>query len=247
MKFELDVPTNLNEITLGQYQKFLVTKDGSNDEEFIAQKMVEIFCGIELKEIAKMKFTDLNDLILHFTKIFEVKPKFQPTFKIGTQEFGFITSLEDISFGEYVDLENNLLKWETYHKAMAVMYRPITLKFKNQYKIADYEPNKDMQDLMKFAPVDIAISSSVFFWNLGTDLLASSLSYLENQVQKDPKMAENLTKQLNLASTGVGINPFTHLHKETLQDLKQLPNINLLNVLPILRSKSRSRKSNKEN
>jgi hypothetical protein len=104
-----------------------------------------------------------------------------------------------------------------------------------------------MQDLMKFAPVDIAISSSVFFWNLGTDLLASSLSYLENQVQKDPKMAENLTKQLNLASTGVGINPFTHLHKETLQDLKQLPNINLLNVLPISRSKSRSKKSNKEN
>jgi hypothetical protein len=247
MKFELNVPTNLNEITLGQYQKFLVTKDGSNDEEFVAQKMVEIFCGIELKEIAKMKFTDLNDLILHFTKIFDVKPKFQPTFKIGTQEFGFITSLEDISFGEYVDLENNLLKWETYHKAMAVMYRPITLKFKNQYKIADYEPNKEIQELMKFAPVDIAIGSSVFFWNLGSDLLQSSLSYLENQMLKNPKMAENLMKELNLQSIGDGTNPFTTLHKETFQDLKQLPNINLLNVLPILPSKSKSKKLSKEN
>ena len=50
MKLELNVPTSLNEITLGQYQKFLVTKDGSNDEEFIAQKMIEIFCGIQLKD-----------------------------------------------------------------------------------------------------------------------------------------------------------------------------------------------------
>jgi len=247
MKLELNVPTSLNEITLGQYQKFLITKDGSNDEEFVAQKMIEIFCGIQLKEIAKMKLTDINDLILHFTKIFDVTPKFQPTFKIGTQEFGFITSLEDISFGEYVDLENNLLKWETYHKAMAVMYRPITLKFKNQYKIADYEPNKDMQDLMKFAPVDIAIGSSVFFWSLGSDLLQSSLSYLEKEMQKDPKMAESLMKRLNLQNTGDGTNPFMHLHKETLQDLKQLPNINLLSVSPISPSKNKSRKSNKGN
>jgi hypothetical protein len=247
MKFELNVPTSLNEITLGQYQKFLVTKEGSNDEEFVAQKMIEIFCGIELKEIAKMKLTDINDLILHFTKIFDVKPKFQPTFKIGTQEFGFITSLEDISFGEYVDLENNLLKWDTYHKAMAVMYRPITLKFKNQYKIADYEPNKEIQDLMKFAPVDIAIGSSVFFWNLGSDLLQSSLSYLEKQTQKDPRMAESLMKELNLQNIGAGINPFTHLHKETFQDLKQLPDLNLLNVLPISPLKNKSKKLNKEN
>ena len=247
MKFELNVPTSLNEITLGQYQKFLVTKDGSNDEEFVAQKMIEIFCGIELKEIAKMKLTDINDLILHFTKIFDVKPKFQPTFKIGTQEFGFITSLEDISFGEYVDLENNLLKWDTYHKAMAVMYRPITLKFKNQYKISDYEVNKEMQDLMKFAPVDIAIGSSVFFWNLGSDLLASSLSYLEKQMEKNPKMAESLMKELNLQNIGVGTNPFTHLHKETFQDLKELPNLNLLNVLPISPLKSKSKKLKTEN
>ena len=247
MKFELNVPTSLNEITLGQYQKFLVTKDGSNDEEFVAQKMVEIFCGIELKEIAKMKFTDLNDLILHFTKIFDVKPKFQPTFKIGTQEFGFITSLEDISFCEYVDLENNLLKWDTYHKAMAVMYRPITLKFKNQYKISDYEVNKEMQELMKFAPVDIAIGSSVFFWNLGSDLLQSSLSYLEKQMEKNPKMAESLMKELNLQNIGDGTKVFTTLHKETFQDLKKLPNLNLLNVLPISPSKSKSKKLKTEN
>ena len=129
MKLEINVPTSLNEIPLKSYQEFLKVQQSSNDEEFIAQKMVQIFCGIELKDIVKMKLTSLNELIAHFTKLFSEKPKFQPTFKIGAQEFGFITNLEEITFGEYVDLENNLQKWETYHIAMSVLYRPIKFKF----------------------------------------------------------------------------------------------------------------------
>ena len=247
MKLEINVPTSLSEIPLKSYQEFLKVQEGSNDEEFVAQKMIQIFCGIELKDIVKMKLTSLNELITHFTKLFSEKPKFQPTFKIGTQEFGFITSLEDISFGEYVDLENNLLKWETYHKAMAVMYRPIKMKFKDKYEIVEYTPLKEMQELMKFTPADIAISSSVFFWNLGSELLKATVSYLEQEIAKNPKMAENITKQINSQNNGDGINQFMHSHKEILQDLTQLPNIDLLNVLPILPSKNKSKKLNKDN
>jgi hypothetical protein len=247
MKLEIEIPTTLSEITLSQYQKFLKSQEGSNDDEFIAQKMVQIFCGLEFKDIVKMKLTSLNELIAHFTKLFSEKPKFQPTFKIGSQEFGFITKLEDITFGEYVDLENNLQKWETYHKAMAVMYRPIKLKFKDKYEIIDYTPMPEMQDLMKFAPVDIAISSSVFFWNLGADLLESSLSYLETEAMRNPKMAENITKRLNLENLGDGIQAFTNLRAEISQNLTKSQTLNLLNVSLILPSKNKSKKSNKDN
>jgi len=247
MKLEIEVPTTLEEITLGQYQKFLITKEGSNDEEFVAQKMIELFCNIQLKEIAKMKLTSINELIEHFTKIFDVTPKFKPTFFIGTQEFGFITSLEDITFGEYVDLEKNLQDWDTYHKALAVMYRPITLKYKNQYKIAPYEPNEEMQNLMKFAPVTIAIGSSVFFWNLGADLLNATSSYLEQQMMKNPTIAANIQKHINSQKLGGGINQFMQSHKATLQDLTQLPTINLLNVLPISPLKNKNKKLSKDN
>jgi hypothetical protein len=230
MKLEINVPTSLNEIPLKSYQEFLKVQEGSNDEEFIAQKMVQIFCGIELKDIVKMKLTSLNELITHFAKLFSEKPKFQPTFKIGTQEFGFITNLEEISFGEYVDLENNLLKWEDYHKAMAVMYRPIKMKFKDKYEIIDYKPMDSMQELMKFTPVDIAISSSVFFWNLGSELLTATLTYLEQQIKKNPKMQTSLANKLNLENNGVGIKAYMHSLKETLQDLTQLPENHWLNV-----------------
>jgi hypothetical protein len=247
MKLEINVPTSLNEISLKSYQEFLKVQQSSNDEEFIAQKMVQIFCGIELKDIAKMKLTSLNELIAHFTKLFSEKPKFQPTFKIGSQEFGFITNLEDISFGEYVDLENNLQKWETYHIAMAVLYRPIKLKFKDKYEIVDYNPMTEMHDLMKFTPVDIAISSSVFFWNLGSELLTATLTYLEREITKNPKIQTTLAKQLNLQNNGGGINQFMHSLQETLQDLTQSPNIDLLNVSPISPLKNKKTKLNKDN
>jgi len=247
MKLEINVPTTLNEIPLKSYQEFLKVQEGSNDEEFIAQKMIQIFCGIELKDIVKMKLTSLNELILHIKNLFEQKPKFQPTFKIGSQEFGFITSLEDISFGEYVDLENNLLKWENYHKAMAVMYRPIKMKFKDKYEIIDYTPMAEMHELMKFTPVDIAISSSIFFWNLGAELLTATLTYLERQIKTNKKTQTSLANKLNLENNGVGISQFTHSLKETLQDLTQSPAIDLLNVLPILPSKSKSKKLNNAN
>jgi hypothetical protein len=247
MKLEINVPTTLNEITLKSYQEFLKVQQGSNDEEFIAQKMIQIFCGIELKDIVKMKLTSLNELITHFKNLFEQKPKFQPTFKIGTQEFGFITNLEEISFGEYVDLENNLLKWENYHKAMAVMYRPIKMKFKDKYEIVDYKPMDEMHELMKFTPVDIAISSSIFFWNLGSELLTATLTYLERQIKMNKKVQTSLANKLNLENNGVGISQFTHSLKETLQDLTQSPAIDLLNVSPILPSKSKSKKLNNAN
>ena len=164
MELKINVPSTLNEIPLKHYQEFLKVQEGSTDEEFIAQKMIEIFCGISLSDVVNIKLKSLNELIVHFTKLFEQKTSFQQTFKIKNVEFGFIPELEEISFGEYVDLESHLTSWDNYHKAMAVMYRPITKKDKkNRYDIREYKPNPDMQELMRFAPLDVCLASTVFF------------------------------------------------------------------------------------
>ena len=243
MKLEINVPSSLSEIPLKHYQDFLKVQADSNDEEFVAQKMIEIFCGISLKDVVKMKLTSLNELIAHFTQLFSEKPKFQNRFKItseeGEIEFGFIPELEQISFGEYVDLESHLTNWETYHKAMAVMYRPIIKTRKDKYDILPYEPNKDFQDLMKFAPLDVVIASSVFFWNLGNELLQATLSYLENEMKKNKNLSATFQKQLNLQNDGDGINQYMLSLKETLQNSMKLPDTNLLNVLPISSLKSK--------
>jgi uncharacterized protein YecA (UPF0149 family) len=251
MKLEINVPSSLSEIPLKHYQDFLKVQADSNDEEFVAQKMIEIFCGITLKDVVKMKLTSLNELIAHFTQLFSEKPKFQNRFKItseeGEIEFGFIPELEQISFGEYVDLESHLTNWESYHKAMAVMYRPIIKTRKDKYDVLPYEPNKDFQELMKFAPLDVVIASSVFFWNLGNELLQATLSYLENEMKKNKKLTTTFQKQLNLQNDGDGINQYMQSLKETLQDSMKLPITNLLNVSPISSLKSKKQTLKEDN
>ena len=238
MQLELTVPTSLNEIPLVNYQEFIKMREKTNDDEFMAQKMIEIFCGIKLKEIVNLKMTEVNKLILHFNELFSYTPKLIPTFKIGELEFGFITNLEDISFGEYVDLESNLKSWETYHKAMAVMYRPIKRKAKSKvkveetYEIQQYTGADEFAELMKYAPLDVVLGSSVFFWSLGNELLLATMDYLENEMKTNKNLSQTLAKQLNLPSDGDGINQYMQSLKETSLSLTKLPEWDYLNVLP---------------
>jgi hypothetical protein len=247
MEVQINVPSTLNEIPLKHYQDFLNVQKNSSDEEFVAQKMVEIFCGIRLIEVAKIKLTSLNELIAHFTTLFSQVPKFQPTFKIGDIEFGFIPELEEISFGEYVDLDSHLQSWDNFHKAMSVLYRPIKTRKGDKYDIKDYDPSVDMQELMKFAPLDICIAASLFFWTLESDLLQATLNYLEKEIAKEKNLSLTLAKQLNLQKDGDGIKAFMQSLKETSQSLTKSPNQDLLGVLPISPSRSKKTKLNIDN
>jgi hypothetical protein len=245
MKLDILLPTNLSEIPLSRYQEFIAMKEKSNDEEFIAQKMIQIFCGMKLGEVAKIKMKHLNELITHFTKVFSEKPQLIRKFKIKDIEFGFIPKFDDISFGEYVDLENYMKDWKTYHKALSVMYRPIKNTNKDKYEIVDYEPNEDMQDLMKFAPLDVAISSSFFLSSLGIELLKATQTYLKKELKKMTD-STNLAKDTNLAKTGVGMEVSMDWLTETLQSLMRSQATDLLNVSRILPSKSKNTKSKPE-
>ena len=78
---------------------------------------------------------------------------------------------------------------------------------------------------MKHAPLDIVFGANVFFYNLGNELLKSTMNYLENN-----KEIQTILHQHNLENDGVGSVQSMLLLKETLQDLIQLPNYQLTNV-----------------
>jgi len=233
MKTEIYVPTKLSEIPLKNYQDFMKLVENSNDQEFIAQKTIEIFCGLNMRDVIKIKWSDVKELIAHFNDLFKQKNEFTPTFKIEGLEFGFIPNLEDITFGEYVDLESNITKIDNFHKAMAVMYRPIKTRSKDKYEIIPYTGTDEFSDLMKFAPLDVVMSASLFFWTLGNDLVNSSLLSLEMEMKKNPKVMTS-ANELSLQKTGVGIIQSMHSLRETLQDLTKLQSWGLESVLPIL-------------
>ena len=247
MKTEIVIPTSLSEIPLMNYQKFMKLVEGSNDEELIAQKSIEIFCGLNMQEVLKIKWSDVVGLANHFNELFQQKTEFKTRFKIKDMEFGFIPNLEDMSFGEYVDLDHNIGKVETFHKAMAVLYRPITKKTKDTHEIMEYSGTEEFSELMKYAPLDIAMAASVFFYHLGNDLVQASLTSLEQEMMKNKELQTTIQNGLSSTSNGDGIIQSMHSLKEMLQSLMKLPNWEYGSALPTLLTSDKELKLNKEN
>jgi len=227
MKLEISIPTELKEIKLAQYQAFLKIAKDNEDEEFLNQKMVQTFCNIDLKDVAEIRFKDVLEITASLGKMFNVQShRFINRFKLGGVEFGFIPDLEEMSFGEYTDLDTYIGDWENMHKAMAVLFRPITKKgLNNTYEIEKYNGSITYSDVMKHAPLDVVFGANVFFYNLGNELLKSSMIYLENN-----KEIQIFLQQHNSEKDGDGIVQSMLLLKETLQDLIQLPSYQLTNV-----------------
>ena len=115
--------------------------------------------------------------------------------------------------------DNNLSDWETMHKAMAVLYRPVTLKKGDRYQIEEYTAKEDT-NTFKDMPLDVVMGCLVFFWSLNNELLQITLKYLAKE------MGENLTTQQRqaLEESGVGINQSMAWLKEMLPNSTTLLN-----------------------
>ena len=211
MKLEITIPEKLNEITLGQYQQWLKVAEGKEITPFLQQKMIEIFCNVTLKQVLMIKASDVDAITNDIAKVFEEKPKLVTMFKLDEIEFGFIPKLDEMSFGEYIDLDSYLPKWETMHKAMTVLFRPVTYKKKEKYLISDYE-GSGKYDLRNMT-LDVVFGSVVFFWNLRNELQKHILNYLANQ--KEETISQKLK---DLLKSGDGINLYTDWPMETLEN-----------------------------
>lgn len=231
MKLELIIPESLNEVPLLHYQQFVDDVKGSEDEDYIGQRLVERFCGIELKEIVKIKQKDILNLTNHFNTLFKAKNKFKTRFKIHNVEFGFITDLENITSGEYIDLEKYLQDVNTLHKAMAVMYRPIVKEKGDKYEIEPYQSALNYAEVMQYAPLSIVLAAQVFFWSLGQQLLKAIPTFLETEMKKMTKKQQaTLVEQLNLQNSGDGIQVYMNSLKGMLEDSMKLQNFPFINV-----------------
>lgn len=212
MKIKLNVPESLSEITLAQYQKWVkIVEKEEQLSTFYQQKMIEIFCNANLKEIMQMRIKDVEEITTHLDNLFKEKSEFKALFKLGEDEFGFIPKLDDMTFGEYIDLDTYLTDWQQMDLAMSVLYRPVVYKRKGKYIIEDYV-SSDKYDLSEM-PLDVVMGALIFFCNLKTELLSHIMNYLKTQDIVD--IPQNLK---DLLKSGVGINPFMDYQKEILEN-----------------------------
>lgn len=218
MEVKIKVPTDLSDIPLYKYQEFHkvleVNKDADSNDLFIQEKMLQIFCDLPLSDALKYRKSDIDNVTEMIAKTLEGKPDLVRTFKIGDTEFGFIPKLEDMTFGEYIDLDNSIGDIKNLHKAMAVLYRPIKQKIKEKYLIEDYRGDNYHQAMLH-TPMDAVVSSMLFFWNLGIELSKAMIAYLQEEHKED------LTQEQISVLNGDGISQYMHLPMEMLPNLKR--------------------------
>ena len=220
MKVDIIVPEGLFDITLEQYQKFLQVN--SEDELFLAQKCVEIFCNVPLIIVSKMSYKDVKNFANRVLSYFQDKPQLRKIHTIDDVEFGFIPNLEEISLGEYVDIDETINDWQKIHTTMAVLYRPIKSKRKDKYNIEEYEGTSDTENQMKRLTMDVVLGALFFFYHLGIELsiaLTPFLQQMENTTSRQVQTSEGSGDGIALSITSL---------KAMLQDLKRLANSDFL-------------------
>ena len=248
MRLKVVEPTELREIPLQSYQQWVKVAQSTNDEELLMHKFVQIFLGLKLSDAVQIKAYDIQRFIGSIGQVLKQKPEFKQPFKFGGYEFGFIPDLQEITWGEYMDIEQNLTNWDTYHIALSVLYRPITKWRGDTYEIMPYKGDTEFHDLFKMIGLDIALSASVFFWNLERALYQDILLYLkEERMQMSQEMREmltNLVNDPNLESNGAGTIASIDYQEEILPDSMQLSGYLFTNASPFSPMRSKRIKYN---
>lgn len=225
-EFSIEIPTTKRDIKLHQWQRFqdvLSKNKGAEDSVFVQEKMLEVFCGIDLSKIKDIPLRTFDELIIHLNEILSEKDDRVNRFKLkGTDgvevEFGLIPNLDDMSYGEHEDIEKYLFEPKYYHRAMAVLYRPVLYKKKETYHIERYRGSDHLADVMKDAPLDVFLGVQVFFYNLAKKLGLYTMDYTLQELL----MREEATLDNPSVKNGEDTKQSILLHKEMLQNLMKL-------------------------
>ena len=142
-EYNLDVPQNLAGITLRQYQQWMkiLTKyqeDKRDDDNYLKIKMLQVFCNLSIEDTYDIPLHAFDYVINHLNELFDTEHKLIQRFPLKSAEgkeyeFGFIPNLDKMSFGEYVDIDTYINDNTQLHKAMAVLFRPISNTIGNTY------------------------------------------------------------------------------------------------------------------
>ena len=194
---KIQVPTHINDITLEQYQRFALINTEEQDKEFFMFKTIEIFCGVDIALVSKMRLKDAESISNEVLEVLQQNVPFTNKFELDGVKYGFIPDLQAISLGEFIDLEEGLSKDKDFHKAASVMFRPIVKEFGELYTIDGYEASTEMHHVMKQAPVGVISAAIVFFYNIAKELLKASQDFSSQEKEEATTILEKLNLQRN--------------------------------------------------
>ncbi len=188
-KYEL--PTEWNEVSISQYSKLMKVLDNEDASEIeVIVRTLEALVGIESKVLTKAPLKYLKGVYIELAILTSKEPAnhLKKVIEIDGVEYGMIPDFNDLTLGEFVDLDNYLQdSWNNLVKIFAVLYRPIVERKGDKYIIEDYTL-KDIKERREIfsdkLSIDTAFGAMVFFYDIGSKLIENMVSSLEMQNQE---------------------------------------------------------------
>ena len=190
---EINVPTSLKEITLGDFQLYMESNQTDEDK---LQFILKLTPGT----IKAIKRKDFVELVESVDNLLNEPVDFEQFFTLNGTKYGFIPNLEEMTQSEFTDIDTTISDIQTLHTACAVLFRPIIGNVKEKYAIIDYNPSLGFDEVMKHIPLNIALGAKVFFWNLGRELAKITPVFLAQEAEGMILMGGK-----NLTSVGGGM------------------------------------------
>lgn len=172
----------------------------NNDETKFRNEMIKHF------KLDKLSITETDEFLSSVNEILTMKPEFIQRFELDGVEYGFIPNLDNITTGEWIDIENLQKSVDYADLLVSVLYRPVkrSLKFwkKDYYSIKDYNGSNNK---LRHAPLEVYLGAMVFFYHLGNSL-SNHLSTCINRLNpKEKQLFLAIAQKNNLQKNLVGI------------------------------------------
>ena len=238
MKLTINYPKSWGDVNLYQYLRWYKSVKPYLETEEYADKAILYgifnFTSITEDEYLNMPEKNITDLRIQILKLLNTTyTNFLPkSITIDKVKYGFIPSLDDMAYGEYLDLVEYTKKnmWDKMPTVMAMMYRPIVSESGSTYAIEKYNgTNEDRVELFNlYLTMDCVFGAISFFLDLQKDLLIGTQTYLQKMLKKIGKKGSPL--QTALAQNGVDTTQLQYLQEMISLNLIELRSSPFTNV-----------------
>tara|TARA_Y100000593_G_scaffold94281_2_gene192649 strand:- start:809 stop:1450 length:642 start_codon:yes stop_codon:yes gene_type:complete len=197
MALEFIIPTTWKEVKLKNYRKYMLSQKDSNKSDIMKLiEMVSFFCETSTENVSKIGLKDLQTITNKLSKLLDNKTtQLTQTFYLNGITYGFINNWDEITIGEYADIEEYIKKgfWENAHHILSIFYRPIIVKdedsinkdmVQKEYVIEPYTPNPNRAKDFLNISMDLVLGATNFFLLLGAELMTITSNYTIEEAQR---------------------------------------------------------------
>tara|TARA_Y100000401_G_C8224517_1_gene175000 strand:- start:18 stop:659 length:642 start_codon:yes stop_codon:yes gene_type:complete len=199
---DYNIINSWSDVTLDKWLTLIGYENLSGSEE--ALKVVKLFSDIPTKLIKQLSVQDVALVMKRLTDLqTEQNTVLNKIIEIDGVEYGFHPDLEEITLGEYADIETYIKLGIDKHlpELCAILFRPVIEKKNNIYTIEAYDGNiKIRSEIFKKMPAEQVQNMLVFFWTFVNKLFQILPSYL---MQRTEEMSMQSQAKV-LQKSGVG-------------------------------------------